>query len=112
MDPTIEYLTLPEVVVSTDNGHKYGYRPYLPLKTPDVEYRPVQSTDVHVEYAQAEGTIKRPTVPRQQSSQPMRCCVCDKAYKAWKCVQCDDFFCDYCWDKERPHLASNWRSSV
>ncbi|KAK0721616.1 hypothetical protein B0T26DRAFT_800576 [Lasiosphaeria miniovina] len=31
------------------------------------------------------------------------CCDCGCAVKAWKCVQCDDSFCDDCWPKQRPH---------
>ncbi|KAI8626808.1 hypothetical protein F5Y19DRAFT_466119 [Xylariaceae sp. FL1651] len=31
------------------------------------------------------------------------CGVCQRLVRTWKCVQCDDFFCDECWPKERPH---------
>lgn len=36
------------------------------------------------------------------------CCVCTRfEVQIWKCVQCDDSFCDDCWRTQRPHLVSH-----
>ncbi|KAL6861937.1 hypothetical protein J3F83DRAFT_746226 [Trichoderma novae-zelandiae] len=31
------------------------------------------------------------------------CCICACPEKVWKCLQCDDSFCDKCWSEARPH---------
>lgn len=41
--------------------------------------------------------------PSASSAQTF-CCECERTdLKTWKCLQCDDSFCDTCWAKQRPH---------
>ncbi|RGP77832.1 hypothetical protein FLONG3_4008 [Fusarium longipes] len=95
-----EYSSLPEVVVSSDDrANKHDYRPRVPPK-PAQFY---QRSEPHPTVIKVQNANDRPSLPRQTSFPPMPCCVCNGPYKAWKCVQCDDFFCNDCWPKERPH---------
>ncbi|EKJ74391.1 hypothetical protein FPSE_05462 [Fusarium pseudograminearum CS3096] len=92
-----EYSSLPEVVVSAEGMPKLEFRPRVPPKPAEYYQRSDPTTKV------IQDDIRRPQLPRQRSFAPMPCCVCNGPYKAWKCVQCDDFFCNDCWPKERPH---------
>ncbi|VTO87220.1 unnamed protein product [Fusarium graminearum] len=92
-----EYSSLPEVVVSADGMSKLEYRPQVPPKPAQYYQRPDHTTNT------IQDAGPRPQLPRQNSFAPMPCCVCNGPCKAWKCVQCDDFFCNDCWPKERPH---------
>ncbi|CEI60194.1 hypothetical protein FVEN_g6376 [Fusarium venenatum] len=90
-----EYSSLPEVVV-TDIKPNLGYQPRVPPKS-DHYYRQYTSANVIKPHS------SELPLPRQTPSVLNPCCVCGGPSKAWKCVQCDDFFCDECWPKERPH---------
>ncbi|KAH7009972.1 hypothetical protein EDB80DRAFT_838977 [Ilyonectria destructans] len=94
MPPPPEYSTLPEVVVAPRNDPKRDYRPPVPPK-PSHFKRPSAPS--------SPDPPPEPQVPQPQSQVPTLCCECNGPNKAWKCVQCDDFFCDACWPLERPH---------
>lgn len=51
-------------------------------------------------------TKSEPVLQQPQINVPGQCCDCTRSVKVWKCVQCDDSFCDDCWVKQRPHLVS------
>lgn len=96
-----EYSTLPEVVVAPRNDPKRDYRPPVPPKPSHFKRPSAPSSPV---------PPPKPQLPQPQSQVPTLCCVCNGSNKAWKCVQCDDFFCDGCWPRERPHRVSTMLS--
>lgn len=96
-----EYSTLPEVVVTPRNDPKSDYRPPVPPKPSHFKRPSATSSPV---------LPSKPQLPQPQSQAPTLCCVCNGTNKAWKCVQCDDFFCDGCWPLERPHRVSTMPS--
>ena len=99
MEPFHQYSTLPEVVSPRDAEFQGEYRPLVPPKTSYSESTPTIPS--------ADSINQTPSFSRQHSLPPMLCCVCNGPSKAWKCVQCDDFFCGECWPKERPHRVSS-----
>ena len=99
MEPFQQYSTLPEVVSPRDAELQGEYRPPVCPKTSYSESTPTISS--------VDPISQTPSFSRHHSLPPMLCCVCNGPSKAWKCVQCDDFFCGECWPKERPHRVSN-----
>lgn len=93
-----EYSTLPEVVETPRDGPpKRDCRPPVPPKPSHFKRPSAPSLLV---------PPPKPQLAQPQSQVPTLCCVCNCSKKAWKCVQCDDFFCDACWPLERPHRVS------
>lgn len=117
-----EVSDLPEVVPS-------GHNDFYP-KVPNDRYG-MQSEEYYIDHETRLPTPSRCDVERNQRPRPPlkplslqangftplktqqhqslilgKCCVCDRSVKVWKCVQCDDSFCDQCWAQQRPHFVS------
>ena len=89
-----EYSQLPEVVYHAENDSRGDHGPALPPKP------------THLRQPSAADFNPNPPASYLLPQQgPFPCCMCTRIIKTWKCVQCDDSFCDYCWPKQRPHLV-------
>ncbi|KAL7784152.1 hypothetical protein V8C37DRAFT_420748 [Trichoderma ceciliae] len=69
-----------------------GPRPPPPRKPPHLRVNDEESVNIP------------PLVQQSSQAQPSTpCCICNVYVKVWKCLQCDDSFCDKCWEQQRPH---------
>lgn len=75
------------IMQGSGSGTNRAYRPPVPPKPMMI----------------ATGSVRPSAPPPPQHRGQVRCCVCNRHVKAWKCVQCDDSFCAECWPTQRPH---------